>query len=125
MAERAGIFEEDLDLSGFAPKKVARVEPAPEAIREVSEKVNFQSREPAPKPAKRPDRRHRTGRSEQLNLKVRAEARELFYRLNDAQGWVQGAGGTSTAEGTRRRRPDNYLARDQEFQRLITMNLQR
>jgi len=90
MAERAGLFEEDLDLSGFAPRRVARAEPAPEAIREVSERVNFQSREPTPKPAKRPDRRHRTGRSEQLNLKVRAETRELFYRLNDSQGWVQG-----------------------------------
>lgn len=25
-----------------------------------------------------------------MNLKVRAETRELFYRLNDSQGWVQG-----------------------------------
>lgn len=71
MSERAKLFEEDLNLSGFAPKGAATAEPAPKLF-------------------KKADRRHRTGRSEQLNLKVRAEARDLFYRLSDAQGWVQG-----------------------------------
>jgi hypothetical protein len=68
MANRAELIE-DLDLSDLTPPRGAKVEPAP---------------------FKKVDRRHRTGRSEQLNLKVRAEARELFYRLTDAQGWVQG-----------------------------------
>jgi hypothetical protein len=90
MAERAGLFEEDLDLSTFTPKTSTKAEPAAEAIREVSEKVNFQSREPVAKSAKKADRRHRTGRNEQLNLKVKSEAKDLFYRINDAQGWVQG-----------------------------------
>jgi hypothetical protein len=90
MAERASIFEDDLDLSAFTPNKSTKAEPPPEAIREVSERANFQSREPAPKPAKKADRRHRTGRNEQLNLKIRGDAKDLFYRINDAQGWVQG-----------------------------------
>ena len=90
MAERASIFEDDMDLSAFTPSKSTKVAPPPEAIREVSERANFQSREPAPRLPKKADRRHRTGRNEQLNLKVRGDARDLFYRINDAQGWVQG-----------------------------------
>lgn len=90
MAERASIFEDDMDLSAFTPNKSTKAAPPPEAIREVSERANFQSREPAPKPATKADRRHRTGRNEQLNLKVRANAKDLFYQINDAQGWVQG-----------------------------------
>jgi hypothetical protein len=67
----------NLDLSQFSPKKAPKAEPR-EVVREVAERVNFQSREPA-KPHKKPDRRHRTGRNVQLNLKVTDTARDLFY----------------------------------------------
>lgn len=90
MAERAGIFEDDLDLSVFTPNKSTGAAPSREAVREVSEQASFQSREAAPVPPKKADRRHRTGRNEQLNLKVRGDVKDLFYRINDAQGWVQG-----------------------------------
>jgi hypothetical protein len=98
MAERAGIFDngDDLDVSGFTPKKpVKSAEPPSEAVRAVSESMNFKSREPAassaPKaPAKRLQRRRRTGRNLQLNLKVAAKTLESFYEVTDRQGWVLG-----------------------------------
>jgi hypothetical protein len=97
MAERAGVFEntDDFDVSGFAPKKpIKSAAPAPEAVREVSEGANFKSREPAPKPVKKADRRHRTGRNAQLNVKVTAEAQQEFYKMCDELSakykWVQG-----------------------------------
>jgi hypothetical protein len=83
MAERAGLFEEDLDLSQFTPKKPVRAEP-PEIVRQVAEKANFKSREPAPKPQIKADRRRRTGRNVQLNLKVTDGARDLFYEVFDS-----------------------------------------
>ena len=44
MAERAGLFEEDLDLSQFTPQKPAKAEqPPPEAVRAVAEGAKFQS----------------------------------------------------------------------------------
>ena len=49
MAERVGLFEdaEDFDVSAFTPKKAVKTaEPPSEAVRAVSESVNFQSREP-------------------------------------------------------------------------------
>jgi hypothetical protein len=99
MDERATVFDErdDFDVSSFAPKKPAKAiqqpEPSPEAVRAVSESVSFRSREPAgtaAKPAKKMSRRRRTGRNEQLNLKVTAKARESFYQITDNQGWVLG-----------------------------------
>jgi hypothetical protein len=96
MPERAGLFEgDDFDVSAFTPKKPTRPEhqPPPEAVRAVGENANFRSREAAPviKPAPRKvDRRHRTGRNEQLNIKVRGPAKQMLYDISEAQGWVQG-----------------------------------
>ena len=69
------------------------------AIAEAAAKTNFKSREakpaavPAPVPVTaptKPVRRHRTGRSAQLNLKVRPDTIEKFYAVADANGWVLG-----------------------------------
>lgn len=91
MAERAGIFDNDFDVSDFAPKKPAE-KLDPEAVRAVSENANFRSREPVQR--KKPDRRHRTGRNEQLNVKVDSKTFRLFYEIYDAhrdqEKWVQG-----------------------------------
>src|SRR3954465_15141438 len=91
MAERAGLFEEDLDLSQFTPQKPAKVEqPAPDAIRAIAEGVDFQSRE-ATKPAKqRQQRRYRTGRNIQLNTKVTMSTRDGLYEISDRYNWVLG-----------------------------------
>ncbi|WP_431272870.1 hypothetical protein [Dankookia sp. P2] len=97
---RAGLFEDELDVSGFAPKPPARAE----QVKAVAEEAGFRSRGPAParagRPAKGPpaapagerreQRRYRTGRNQQLNLKVRAQDAEAFYAIADAEGWVLG-----------------------------------
>jgi len=95
MAERAGLFEDDFDVSAFAPKKpVKSTEPPSDAVRAVSEGANFKSREPIPPPPKKADRRHRTGRNEQINVKVDDKTFRLFYEIYDThrekEGWVQG-----------------------------------
>jgi hypothetical protein len=106
--KRAGVFEDDLDISGFAPKPSARAE----QVKAVAEEVGFHSRGPvapqvlaqlpiraerpakAPSPApaeeRREQRRYRTGRNQQLNLKVRAQDAAAFYAIADAEGWVLG-----------------------------------
>jgi hypothetical protein len=96
--ERASIFgEDDLDVSGFKPKAPAKPanDPAPvlEQVRAVSEAANFRSRDPKSQPeqpVRREQRRHRTGRNVQLNIKARAEAVEAFYAIADREKWVLG-----------------------------------
>ena len=88
MAKRAGLFEEDLDLSQFTPQQTAKAEqPSPEAVRAVAEGAKFQSREPA---KKRQQRRYRTGRNIQLNTKVTMSTRDGFYEISDRYNWVLG-----------------------------------
>ncbi|MBP1806918.1 hypothetical protein [Rubellimicrobium aerolatum] len=95
--ERASIFDDDLDLSEFKPKPPARAE----EVREVARKAGFSSREPSPpdpmpepepepEPVRREQRRYRTGRNVQLNLKVRQEDMDAFYQLADQEGIVLG-----------------------------------
>ena len=85
------------DLADFAPVTSPKPKPAAELVRQVSEASNFPSRaaaftpkvvaEPAPRVSQR---RHRTGRNVQLNMKVTAATAERFAKLSDAQGWVFG-----------------------------------
>jgi hypothetical protein len=96
--ERASIFgDEELDVTDFKPKPPPTVikhsEAAAERVRAVSETVNFRSRDPKPEtatPLRREQRRHRTGRNVQLNIKARAEAIEAFYAITDRENWVLG-----------------------------------
>ena len=95
MSERARLFEgEDFDVTAFAPKnlrKPAEKEPpAADAVRAVSEASYFRSREPVPIPSAKKQRRRRTGRNLQLNLKVAAATYDSFYAIADRQGWVLG-----------------------------------
>ena len=103
---RAGLFEDELDVSGFAPKSPVRAE----RVKTVAEEAGFRSRGPVPSPVpalvraeppakaspttppeeRREQRRYRTGRNQQLNLKVRAQDAEAFYAIADAEGWVLG-----------------------------------
>jgi hypothetical protein len=80
-------FAGDLDLSDFkpAPPKTPSAQKA--AIREVSEANNFPSRAPdRPNIAKSPQRRRRTGRNVQFNIKTTAATIERFTRLADRRG---------------------------------------
>ncbi|MEO8661508.1 MAG: stability/partitioning determinant [Bryobacteraceae bacterium] len=91
MAERAGLFEGDLDLSQFTPQQAAKAErPPPEAVRAVAEGAKFQSREPSTPTRQRPQRRYRTGRNIQLNTKVTVSTRDGFYEVSDRYNWVLG-----------------------------------
>lgn len=81
-----------LDLSEFQPKTVAR--PDKDKVAQAAEKANFKSREAKSvtvvPPVARLSRRRRTGRSAQLNLKVKPQTITAFYAIADAQGWVLG-----------------------------------
>jgi hypothetical protein len=100
--DRASIFgtDDEFDVSGFAPKPAEKPAAKPavkrEQVRAVSEAASFRSREPkaAPvvlaAPQKREQRRYRTGRNAQLNIKIKPETLEDFYALVDRTGWVQG-----------------------------------
>ncbi len=88
--KRASIFDDDLDVSGFAPK----ADPAPavpaEIVRGVAEASRFPSREARPAPARRPPRIHRTGRTMQFNARAKPETVEALYVIADQQGWLVG-----------------------------------
>jgi hypothetical protein len=90
--ERASIFagtDDALDLSGFAPK--SGPEPndvSADLVRAVAEASRFPSREG--KPARRPPRIHRTGRTMQFNARTTPQTIEALYTIADQQGWLVG-----------------------------------
>ena len=94
---RAPLFDDDdLDVSGFAPRAAIPGEQA-DQVRAVAEPAAFRSRDPAAPqaaasaiPLLHAQRRYRTGRNMQLNLKVREATAATFYAMADAQGWVLG-----------------------------------
>jgi hypothetical protein len=97
--ERASIFDvgdDELDVRAFKPKPPAKLVDAAvpvEQVRAVSETAQFRSRDPKPpplQPVRREQRRHRTGRNVQLNIKARAEVVEAFYAIADREEWVLG-----------------------------------
>jgi hypothetical protein len=85
--DRADPF--DLDVTGFAP--AAPNKPARAAIRKVSEENNFPSRTPAGSHASpKVQRRHRTGRSVQVNIKATQETINRLTAISDRHHWVFG-----------------------------------
>jgi hypothetical protein len=92
--KRASIFDEDLDVSGFAPKTNSGPNAVPaELARDVAEASRFPSREARaipPAPARRPPRIHRTGRTMQFNARAKPETIEALYAIADRQGWLVG-----------------------------------
>jgi hypothetical protein len=75
-----------LDVSGFTPAdNVSTPRARPEVIRQVSEAHNFPSRTPT-----RLQRRRRTGRTVQINVKATAEVAERFIAISDAHRWPYG-----------------------------------
>src|SRR4051812_37988904 len=81
-----------LDPAEFTASKKAH-KPAPETVRKAAEAAGFRSREnrePAIEVAKPQQRRRRTGRNAQINLKAKPETIEAFTRIADARGWGLG-----------------------------------
>lgn len=94
--ERASLgFGDELDSFNpeeWSPResKTANDRPVPEATREAAQAAGFQSREAtAPKPPS-PQRRRRTGRNTQFNIKTKPETIEAFCAIADGQGWGLG-----------------------------------
>lgn len=58
--------------------------PAREEVRAAAAQSGFQSRQPEAKASARKDRRRRTGRNAQINIKTRPDVIERFYQLADA-----------------------------------------
>jgi hypothetical protein len=89
MSERVDPFGSLDDFAPAAPKpKLGPVEL--KAIDQVAAENGFPSRQPAKAdaaaPTSRVQRRHTTGRNQQLNIKATAATVEQFYRLADEQG---------------------------------------
>ena len=80
------------DLGGFTAKPSSSTLPrsAKAEIAEVATASGFHSREPqAPEPPKT-QRRRRTGRNVQFNIKTTPEAIAAFCQIADANGWGLG-----------------------------------
>jgi hypothetical protein len=93
--KRSDPFAGDLDLSDFKPAAPKKPKLEPEAIREVSEANNFPSRAAPAKPkaeksAPVAQRRRRTGRNVQFNIKATPEVIARFTAIADKHGWVFG-----------------------------------
>jgi hypothetical protein len=81
------------NLDDFAPKKKpAQVKPDEKAmIDRIAEDNNFPSRQPArkadvvPSLGQRTQRRYKTGRNQQINIKATDATIQRFYRLADAE----------------------------------------
>lgn len=90
---RASIFENDdeIDVASFVPKpKATPAGPLKAEVRAVAEAANFRSREGGSVPLRAPQRRHRTGRNAQLNIKATQETIDAFAAISEQQGWVFG-----------------------------------
>jgi len=92
-AARVDPFGGDLDLSDFKPTPAKKPAVQKEAIREVSEANNFPSRAPERAKPVKPvvvQRRRRTGRNVQFNIKATPETIARFTSLADKHGIVFG-----------------------------------
>lgn len=100
---------DDLDADAWSTPTPPPVPVPEEKLRAVAEASGFQSREvkperapPKPKTPPRARRVRRTGRSFQLNMKIREEDRDRFYALCDQENWVLGYGFQMAVEALER-----------------------
>lgn len=90
MADRASIFEKPkLDISGFAPRSEDRSRPLPDQLDEITRGSKFRSREAAG-PARIEQRRRRTGRNVQFNIRATQQVIDEFKALSESQDWPDG-----------------------------------
>lgn len=91
---------DDLDLSEFAPRQAPVPRQPPAETSRAAEAAGFRSREARTEPGAPvaaagqggavPQRRRRTGRSAQFNLKARPETIAAYCALADRMGWGLG-----------------------------------
>lgn len=88
---------DELDLSDFKPRKAPVPRPPLGETNRAAEAAGFRSREPKPLEDRAegvgdavPQRRRRTGRNVQFNLKVRQETIDAYCALADRMDWGLG-----------------------------------
>jgi hypothetical protein len=92
MSGPASIFEKPkLDISGFAPRTDEPARPQPEQLTELTRGSKFRSREVIDEAGGRvPQRRRRTGRNVQFNIRATQEVIDEFKALSEARDWPDG-----------------------------------
>lgn len=94
--ERASLgFDDELenfDPTDWSPKQTntGSGKPKPEDTKEAAKAAGFKSREPAKLEPPKQQRRRRTGRNAQFNIKARQETIDAFCEIADGQGWGLG-----------------------------------
>ncbi|MEA1835186.1 stability/partitioning determinant [Methylobacterium durans] len=85
---------DDFDPAAWTKPESPGPKLAPEETRQAAEAAGFRSREPGRAEASAAlapqQRRRRTGRNVQFNIKTRAETIKAFTRIADANGWGLG-----------------------------------
>lgn len=82
---------ESFDPAEWTPKKnLANERPKAEEARAAASAAGFSSREPMKPVPVATQRRRRTGRSAQFNVKAKPETIEAFCAIADGQGWGLG-----------------------------------
>ena len=79
---------DDLDPAAWSKPTTERVKPI--EVKKAAEAAGFRSREPTVIASAPKQRRRRTGRNAQFNLKTTPETIEAFTRIADTQGWGLG-----------------------------------
>jgi hypothetical protein len=92
MSDRASIFEKPkLDIAGFTPKTDAEMRPPPEELEALTRGSKFRSREVVElQPTRVQQRRRRTGRNVQFNIRATQEVIDEFKALSELQDWPDG-----------------------------------
>jgi hypothetical protein len=76
------------DLSDFMTPGPLPPRPDAEAVRAIAEANGFPDRSARTPSPKREQRRYRTGRNAQLNIRVSPEAVDRFVAISDRHGWI-------------------------------------
>lgn len=94
MSDRASIFEKPkLDIDSFAPRTDDTARPPPEQLEELTRGSKFRSREgaePPPVVTRVQQRRRRTGRNVQFNIRATQEVIDDFKALSEEMDWPDG-----------------------------------
>jgi hypothetical protein len=92
MSGRASIFEKPtLDISGFAPRTDDVHRPQPAQLDELTRGSKFRSREGVePEPTRIQQRRRRTGRNVQFNIRATQQVIDDFKALSEQMDWPDG-----------------------------------
>jgi hypothetical protein len=92
MSGRASIFEKPtLDISGFAPRTDDARRPQPAQLDELTRGSKFRSREGVePEATRIQQRRRRTGRNVQFNIRATQQVIDDFKALSEQMDWPDG-----------------------------------